>query len=297
MTSDSPLSHALTLVSTAKSFGGSQRIYRHRSTVLQCEMSFGVYLPPQWETKACPVLYWLSGLTCTEQNFVTKGGAQWYAAKYGCILVAPDTSPRGCDLPGEDESWDFGSGAGFYVNATQEPWSRHYRMYDYVVSELPGAIAQNFSTIPEKQGIFGHSMGGHGALVIGLRNRDRFRSISAFAPIAAPSQVPWGNKAFTGYLGGDRNDWAAYDATALMASGQRGNGSPILIDQGTADSFLQEQLQPEKFAIACEAANYPLELRYQDGYDHSYYFIATFIGDHFAHHARNLGLTSLKVTL
>lgn len=287
----------LTQVSATKSFGGSQRVYRHPSAVLGCEMSLGIYLPPLWDTKPCPVLYWLSGLTCTEQNFITKGGAQWYAAKYGCILVAPDTSPRGCGLPGEDEAWDFGSGAGFYVNATEKPWSQHYRMYDYIVSELPTAIAQNFDILPEKQGIFGHSMGGHGALVIGLRNSDRFRSISAFAPIVAPTQVPWGHKAFTGYLGSDRDSWQQYDATQLMASGIRGNGAPILIDQGQADSFLQNQLQPDKFAIACEAAQYPLTLRYQDGYDHSYYFIATFIGDHFAHHAKNLGLSSLPVPL
>ncbi|MEM6501572.1 MAG: S-formylglutathione hydrolase [Cyanobacteria bacterium P01_C01_bin.89] len=287
----------LTQVSAARSFGGSQRIYQHWSAVLQCEMSFGVYLPPLWETKPCPVLYWLSGLTCTEQNFVTKGGAQWYAARYGCILVAPDTSPRGCNLPGEDESWDFGSGAGFYVNATKDPWSRHYRMYDYVVSELPGAIAQNFNIVSEKQGIFGHSMGGHGALVIGLRNGEMFRSISAFAPIVAPSLVPWGEKAFSGYLGSDRNTWNKYDATTLIKQGVRGSEAPILIDQGTDDGFLEKQLQPETLAIACKAANYPLELRYQQGYDHSYYFIATFIGDHFAHHARNLELKTLPVPL
>ncbi|MGD1850356.1 MAG: S-formylglutathione hydrolase [Cyanophyceae cyanobacterium] len=296
-----PLSTAspqlLTQVSAARSFGGSQRIYRHWSAVLQCDMCLGVYLPPLWETKPCPVLYWLSGLTCAEQNFVTKGGAQWYAARYGCILVVPDTSPRGCNLPGEDESWDFGTGAGFYVNATENPWSRHYRMYDYVVSELPGAIAQNFSIIPEKQGIFGHSMGGHGALVIGLRNGDHFRSISAFAPIVAPTQVPWGEKAFAGYLGGDRRTWDEYDATTLITKGTRGFGAPILIDQGTNDGFLEDQLQPEKMAIACKSADYPLELRYQKGYDHSYYFIATFIGDHFAHHARNLGLEVLPVPL
>ena len=284
-------------VSASRSFGGSQRVYRHGSAVLGCEMSLGVFLPPFWESKPCPVLFWLSGLTCTEQNFVTKGGAQWYAARYGCILVAPDTSPRGCGLPGEDDRWDFGSGAGFYVNATQDPWARHYRMYDYIVSELPDAIAANFKVIPEKQGIFGHSMGGHGALVIGLRNGDRFGSVSAFAPIVAPMEVPWGQHAFAGYLGGDRDLWRQYDATQLIKAGVRGRGAPILIDQGTADGFLEEQLQPERLAIACEAAGYPLELRYQQGYDHSYFFMATFMGDHFAHHARNLGISKQNVPL
>ncbi|NER80803.1 MAG: S-formylglutathione hydrolase [Leptolyngbya sp. SIO1D8] len=281
MTTPSP--HALTLTSHQRSFGGWQNVYRHHSTVLNCDMNFGVYLPPQTETKSCPVVYWLSGLTCTEQNFITKAGAQQYAAQYGVILVAPDTSPRGSNLPGEDDSWDFGTGAGFYVNATQMPWAKHYRMYDYVVSELPAAIAANFPIQETLQGIMGHSMGGYGALMIALRNPDRFKSVSAFAPIVAPSQVPWGQKAFSHYLGDSREDWLAYDPTHLVKDAPE--RLPILIDQGQADSFLTEQLQPEKFAEACQAVNHPLSLRLQPGYDHSYYFIASFMGDHIAHHA------------
>jgi S-formylglutathione hydrolase len=278
--------HTLTLTSHQRSFGGWQDVYRHRSTVLDCDMNFAVYLPPQAETQSCPVVYWLSGLTCTEQNFITKAGAQQYAAQYGLILVAPDTSPRGCNLPGEEDSWDFGTGAGFYVNATQEPWARHYRMYDYVASELPGAIAANFPIRETHQCIFGHSMGGYGALMMALRHPGRFRSVSAFAPIVAPSQVPWGQKAFSHYLGDNREEWLAYDPTDLVKDASE--RLPILIDQGEADGFLQDQLQPEKFAAACEAVNHPLTLRMQPGYDHSYYFIATFMGDHLAHHAAAL---------
>lgn len=276
----------LTLTAHQRSFGGWQNVYRHTSEVLQCEMNFAVYLPPQSDTQPCPVVYWLSGLTCTEQNFITKAGAQQYAAQHGMILVAPDTSPRGCNLPGEDESYDFGSGAGFYLNATQEPWAKHYRMYDYVVQELPGAIAANFPIRDTHQGIMGHSMGGYGALMIALRNPGRFKSVSAFAPIVAPSQVPWGHKAFSNYLGDDRGAWLAYDPTHLVKDAPE--RLPILIDQGDADSFLKEQLQPEKFAAACQAVKHPLELRMQRGYDHSYYFIATFMGDHLAHHAAAL---------
>lgn len=276
----------ITLTTHQRSFGGWQDVYRHRSTVLDCDMNFAVYLPPQAETQSCPVVYWLSGLTCTEQNFITKAGAQQYAAQHGIILVAADTSPRDCNLPGEDDSWDFGTGAGFYVNATQMPWSSHYRMYDYVVGELPEAIAHNFPIRATHQGIMGHSMGGYGALMIALRNPGRFQSVSAFAPIVAPSQVPWGKKAFSHYLGDNTDDWLTYDPTYLVKDAQE--KLPILIDQGQADSFLVEQLQPEKFTAACQAANYPLTLRIQPGYDHSYYFIASFIGDHLAHHAAAL---------
>jgi S-formylglutathione hydrolase len=278
--------NTLALATQQRCFNGWQNVYRHRSDVLDCDMNFAVYLPPQAETQSCPVLYWLSGLTCTEQNFITKAGAQRYAAQYGFIIVAPDTSPRGCNLAGEDESWDFGTGAGFYVNATQKPWSKHYRMYDYVVSELPEAIAANFPIRDTHQGIMGHSMGGYGALMIALRNPGRFKSVSAFSPIVAPSQVPWGQKAFSHYLGENQDAWLAYDPTHLVKDVPE--RLPILIDQGNADPFLQEQLQPDKFAAACQAVNHPLDLRLQPGYDHSYYFIATFMGDHIAHHAAAL---------
>jgi len=220
--------NTLTLTTHQRSFGGWQNVYQHCSEVLNCDMNFAVYLPPQAEIRSCPVVYWLSGLTCTEQNFITKAGAQQYAAQYGLIVVAPDTSPRGCNLPGEDDSYDFGSGAGFYLNATQEPWSQHYRMYDYVVQELPGAIAANFPTQATHEGIMGHSMGGYGALMIALRNPGRFKSVSAFAPIVAPSQVPWGQKAFSRYLGDNQSDWLAYDPTHLVqAASER---LPMLID-------------------------------------------------------------------
>lgn len=270
--------------SQVKSFGGTTRFYSHRSEVCGCEMNFAVYVPPQAKNGSVPVLYYLSGLTCTEKNFIEKAGAQRYAAEHGLMLVAPDTSPRGVNIPGEDDDWDFGTGAGFYVNATEAPWAKHYRMYDYVAEELPGLIKQTFS-VKDRAGIFGHSMGGHGALICGLKNPDKYASASAFAPIAAPSQCAWGQKAFTGYLGADKEQWAAYDATELVKASD-GNLSPILIDQGGADSFLaQGQLLPEVFAAACEQVGQPLTLRQQPGYDHSYYFIATFMGDHIRHHA------------
>jgi len=264
--------------------GGWQDVYRHTSSVLGCTMHVAVYLPPQAEHAALPVLYWLSGLTCTEQNFITKAGAQRYAAEHGVILVAPDTSPRG-DEVADAEGYDLGKGAGFYVNATREPWARHYRMYDYVVQELPGLIEANFRTNGARA-ISGHSMGGHGALVIALRNPGRYRSVSAFAPIVAPSQVPWGEKAFAAYLGEDRASWKAYDATALI--GSAAERLPLLIDQGGGDEFLDKQLQPQLLQAAADAAGYPLTLRVQPGYDHSYYFISSFIGEHIAHHARAL---------
>lgn len=265
-------------------FGGWQDVYRHSSDVLGCPMNFAVYLPPQARERRLPVLYWLSGLTCNEQNFITKAGAQRYAAEHGVIIVAPDTSPRG-DEVADAEGYDLGKGAGFYVNATQAPWSAHYRMYDYVVDELPALIEANFS-VTAARAISGHSMGGHGALVIALRNPGRYRSVSAFAPIVAPSQVPWGEKAFAAYLGGERQAWAAYDAVALVADAVE--RLPLLVDQGDADEFLATQLQPERLRAACDAAGHPLRLRLQAGHDHSYYFIASFIGEHIAHHAAAL---------
>ena len=265
-------------------FGGWQDVYRHHSDVLGCDMNFAVYLPPQAATQKLPVLYWLSGLTCTEQNFITKAGAQRYAAEHGVIIVAPDTSPRGDDVA-DAEGYDLGKGAGFYVNATQAPWSRHYRMYDYVVAELPALVEANFP-VSDARAISGHSMGGHGALVIALKNPGRYRSVSAFSPIVAPSQVPWGEKAFTAYLGEDRAAWKSYDATALIA--EASERLPLLVNQGDADEFLANQLKPELLQAACAEAGHPLQLRLQPGYDHSYYFIESFIGQHIAHHAAAL---------
>lgn len=279
----------VTEVSSAKCFGGYQKIFKHVSSALGCSMNFGVYLPPSAvEGKSSPVLYWLSGLTCTEQNFITKAGTQAHAAKHGIILVVPDTSPRGEGVP-DDPGYDLGVGAGFYVNATQEPWSKHYRMYDYVVSELPAIIEASFPAARDRRGIFGHSMGGHGALIAALKNPGRYRSVSAFAPIVAPSACPWGERAFRAYLGNDRDAWRGYDASALVvAAHQQTPRLPILIDQGDADSFLREQLKPELFKEACASAGHPLTLRMQSGYDHSYHFIATFVGDHIEHHAAAL---------
>ncbi len=265
-------------------FGGWQDVYRHASDVLGCEMTVGVYLPPQAEHGPCPVLYWLSGLTCTEQNFITKAGAQRYAAEHGVIIVAPDTSPRG-EAVADAEGYDLGKGAGFYVNATREPWSRHYRMYDYIVDELPAWVEANLPANGARA-ISGHSMGGHGALTVALKNPGRYRSVSAFSPIVAPSQVPWGQKAFTAYLGEDAMAWQQYDATALVADAAE--RLPLLVDQGDADEFLQTQLRPQLLQAACAAVGHPLTLRLQPGYDHSYYFIASFIGEHIAHHARAL---------
>ncbi len=270
-------------------FGGWQDVWEHQSSVLDCAMRLGVYLPPQAALQPCPVLYWLSGLTCTEQNFINKAGAQRYAAEHGLILVAPDTSPRG-DGVADDPGYDLGLGAGFYVNATQAPWAKHYQMYSYVVAELPALIEKHFP-VTALRSICGHSMGGHGALVIGLREAERYASISAFSPIVAPSLVPWGRKAMSTYLGDDESYWSSFDACALV---RREHDSelpairPILIDQGDADDFLADQLQPQKMVEACEDAGRPLTLRMQPGYDHSYYFIATFIGDHIRHHAAAL---------
>jgi S-formylglutathione hydrolase len=280
-----------TVVSAARSHGGWQRVYEHRSAVLDCSMRFGVYEPPELGRPRW-VLYWLSGLTCTEQNFITKSGFQAWAAELGAIVVAPDTSPRGDRVADDPDRWDLGQGAGFYVNATEEPWARHYRMYDYVLQELPEAIASILPAIGElPTAIAGHSMGGLGALVLGLRNPGRYRSISAFSPIVNPSQVPWGQGAFGHYLGSRYDTWRAYDPTALIgdyaaATGRDPQGQPpILIDQGTADGFLGQQLQPEVFRDAGQAVGYPVTLRLQPDYDHSYYFVATFLRDHFVHHA------------
>lgn len=249
-------------------------------------MTFSVYLPPAAEREAVPVLLWLSGLTCTDQNFVTKAGAQRYAAEHGIAIVAPDTSPRGADVPGDpDNSWDFGLGASFYVNATQQPWARNYQMATYLRDELPAAL-DDLPLDLSRLSISGHSMGGHGALTLALRNPGRYKSVSAFAPICAPSEVPWGQKAFGHLLGADKTAWAAYDATALVAHAQE--RLPLLIDQGDADSFLEKQLRPERLVQACAAAGHPIDLRMQPGYDHSYFFIASFIGDHIAFHANAL---------
>ena len=249
-------------------------------------MKFAVYLPPRSQSEPVPVLYFLSGLTCTEENFMVKAGAQQFAAKYGVALVTPDTSPRGANISGEEDDWDFGTGAGFYVDAIQEPWRSHYQMYSYVTQELPAIIAAHFPVKTDRQGIFGHSMGGHGALVCALRNPEQYRSVSAFAPIVAPMRVPWGQKAFTNYLGADEETWRSYDASELVFTTQLKH--PILIDQGSADTFLENQLMPRVFEQACAKAGQPLMLRMQDGYDHSYYFISTFIEDHIRHHAEIL---------
>ncbi len=263
-------------------FGGTQEVWSHRSDALDCQMRFGLYLPPQAQDGPVPVLYWLSGLTCTEQNFITKAGAQRYAAEHGIALVAPDTSPRGDDVADAD-GYDIGLGAGFYVDATQQPWARHYRMYDYVVRELPALVEANFP-VSDARAISGHSMGGHGALTIALKNPGRYRSVSAFSPIVAPAQVPWGEKAFSHYLGDDRDAWRQHDAVALVSSPLR-ERLPLLIEQGGADEFLEPQLRPRLLQAACEAAGHPLVLRMRPGYDHSYYFIASFIGEHVAYHA------------
>jgi S-formylglutathione hydrolase len=275
------------LVSQSSSFGGTQAIYRHASSSTGTTMRFGLFLPPQASAARVPVLYWLSGLTCTEENFIGKAGAQRMAAELGVAVVAPDTSPRGLRLPGERDAWDFGEGAGFYVDATQAPWAPHYRMYSYVSEELPALIAAHFAVDGARAGIFGHSMGGHGALVIGLRNPARFRSISAFAPIASAMRCPWGEKALAGYLGDDPTAWRDYDASVLIET-HGWSGPPILVDQGTADAFVDRELKPELLAAACARKNVPLELHRRAGYDHSYYFIASFIDNHIRHHANYL---------
>jgi S-formylglutathione hydrolase len=280
---------ALETLSRHRAFGGTVGFYRHAAATTACAMRFAVFVPPAAERKPAPVLYYLAGLTCTEETFMIKAGAQRLAAELGLLLVAPDTSPRGVPLPGDSDAWDFGVGAGFYVDATEAPWSKHYRMYSYVTEELPALIGAHFPADLARQGIFGHSMGGHGALTLALRNRERYRSISAFAPIAAPSECPWGVKAFSGYLGEDRAAWRRHDATALMLEVRDAKrGPPILIDQGLADQFVATQLHPQRFADACAQVGYPLRLRRHEGYDHGYYFISTFIDDHLRHHAEFL---------
>ncbi|MEP3525127.1 MAG: S-formylglutathione hydrolase [Hyphomicrobiales bacterium] len=276
---------ALTLLSEVKSFGGMQKRYSHSSSACNCEMTFSVFLPPQAGNGPVPVLYWLSGLTCTDENFVQKAGAQAHAAEHGIAIVAPDTSPRGEGVADDAEgAYDFGLAAGFYVNATQAPFATHYHMYDYIVDELPSLVNANFPVDGTRAGIFGHSMGGHGALSIALKNPGKYKSVSAFAPIVAPSKVPWGHKALGGYLGTDEIKWLAHDSCALIAKAEE--KLEILVDQGLADNFLTEQLKPELLQAACEANDHPLTLRMQDGYDHSYFFIASFMGEHIAHHAK-----------
>ena len=265
-------------------FGGWQDVYEHASATLGCTMRFAIYLPPQAADGPVPVLYWLSGLTCNEQNFITKAGAQRYAAEHGIAIVCPDTSPRGDDVA-DAEGYDLGKGAGFYVNATQAPWAAHYRMHDYVVDELPALVEAHFP-VTTSRAISGHSMGGHGALVLALRNTGRYRSVSAFSPIVAPSKVPWGEKALAAYLGEDREAWKAWDACELV---KRASAKlPLLVDQGGDDEFLDSQLRPQLLQAAAVAAGHPLQLRMRPGYDHSYYFIASFIGEHIAHHAAAL---------
>jgi len=276
-------------LSSSRAFGGVVRKFAHQSRSTNTEMKFSVYLPPHvLRGQPVPVLYFLSGLTCTEDNFFHKAGALRPAAKHGVMLVAPDTSPRGVGIEGDHAHWDFGEGAGFYVDATEEKWSRNYRMYSYITTELPQLIDQYLPT-NNLRSIMGHSMGGHGALVAFLRNPGVFTSVSAFAPITNPMRVPWGIKAFTGFLGANADTWKNYDATELIKQYERKSPTPILIDQGTEDQFLREgQLTPDSFVAACKAKEYPLTMRLQDGYDHSYYFISSFIDDHIEHHAKAL---------
>jgi len=275
------------LKSNSKIFGGQQQQFTHQSTAVNCEMNFSIFLPPQAEQQDVPVLYWLSGLTCSDQNFVTKAGAQQFASMHGMAIVCPDTSPRGEGVADDSEgAWDFGLGAGFYVNATQAPYKEHYQMCDYVAKELPALIARNFPVDSNRQSISGHSMGGHGALTIALNMPMKFKSVSAFSPIVSPLNCPWGEKALAGYLGNNRDDWAKHDSCELVLRAKE--KLPMLVDQGSADDFLEEQLKTELLIKATKQANYPAQIRYQDGYDHSYYFIATFIGEHIAFHAKHL---------
>lgn len=274
------------IISEQACFGGIQGFYEHQSSETGTPMRFAVFQPPAAKSAKAPVLYFLAGLTCTEETATIKAGAQRAASAHGLILVMPDTSPRGLDLPGEHEDWDFGSGAGFYLDATADPWAKNYRMESYVRDELRKLVEANFNAYPPRTGITGHSMGGHGALTLALKNPEIYKSVSAFAPISSPMNCPWGEKAFSGYLGSDKATWRRYDAAELVKDG--GRARDILIDQGTADQFLESQLKPELFEAACRAAGQPLTLRLQDGYDHSYYFIQTFIEDHIAFHAATL---------
>jgi S-formylglutathione hydrolase len=268
-------------------FGGTVSFYEHHSSACDAAMRFAAYVPPQAADGPVPVLYYLAGLTSTEETFMTKGGAQVLAAEHGVMLVAPDTSPRGLGLPGEDDAWDFGTGAGFYLDATSEPFSRHYKMATYVTRELPQIVAENLPA-SDARGIFGHSMGGHDALTLALKNQDLYASVSAFAPVSAPTRAPWGKKAFSGYLGPDESSWREHDASELVRRLPFTDGRSILVDQGTVDEFLQEQLYPETFEEACREAGQLLTLRWHEGYDHGYYFISTFMEDHLRHHAEAL---------
>jgi S-formylglutathione hydrolase len=278
-----------TVKSEQRAFGGTQGFYEHESAACAGPMRFGVYLPPRaLQGERVPVLYYLAGLTCTEETFVVKGGAQRVAAELGLAIVTCDTSPRAARFPGDDESWDFGRGAGFYVDATEAPWSSAYRMYTYVTRELVDVVEGGFPIAPGLRGVFGHSMGGHGALTIALREGDRYKSASAFAPIVAPTRVPWGQKALPRYLGNRPEAWSDHDAVALVGK-QRFAGT-FLIDQGDRDQFLERELQPRLFEAACRAAGQPLTLRMQPGYDHSYYFVSTFVADHLRHHAKALAV-------
>ena len=269
-----------------QSFGGEQQIWQHTSDTLNCDMNVAVFVPSKAKTEPCPLLYWLSGLTCTEKNFIEKSGYQRFAEEYGIIVVAPDTSPRGDDVA-DDDAYDLGKGAGFYVNATLSPWQSHYQMYDYVTLELPKLIADNFN-INQKASISGHSMGGHGALMIGLRNPEAFASISAFSAIVAPMQVPWGQKAFSAYLGNNVSEWQKYDSTELLKGLDASKVPPIMMEQGLADQFLTEQLKPEIFESVAKDKGIDLTQNLRESYDHSYYFVATFIGEHFKFHAKFL---------
>ena len=273
-------------LSTSKSHGGVQGVYSHQSSACACEMTFAVFVPPQASQGPCPVLWYLSGLTCTHQNVMDKGEYRRLAAELGLIIVCPDTSPRGADVPDEKENWQFGSGAGFYLDATQPPFAKNYRMYTYVTQELPALVAREFPADMARQGVFGHSMGGHGALTMALRNAERFRSCSAFAPIVRPMVAGWSKPALERYLGPDEASWRAYDACALIEDGRR--FPEFLVDQGDADGFLEDGLRPWLLAEACEKANIPLTLRMQKGYDHSYFFISTFMDDHLRWHAERL---------
>jgi len=273
-----------------QSFGGQQLRYKHQSAVLGCEMTFSIYLPPQAQKGSVPVLYWLSGLTCTDENFVQKAGAQQHAAEHGIAIVCPDTSPRGEGVADDpDGAYDMGLGAGFYINATQEPWSRHYQMYSYIVDELPELINAEFTVDASRTSISGHSMGGHGAMTIALKNPGRYKSVSAFSPICSPLNCPWGDKVLSNYLGADKSNWQQYDTVALTKAVPKEQHLSVLVDQGDADNFLAEQLKTNLLIDAAQVAEFPMQIRMQRQYDHSYFFIATFIGEHIAFHAQALG--------
>ena len=281
------VSQALEQIGRNQSFGGQQLRYKHQSAVLNCEMTFSIYLPPQAKNGPVPVLYWLSGLTCNDENFVQKAGAQQHAAEHGIAIVCPDTSPRGEGVADDPAgAYDMGLGAGFYVDATQQPWVEHYQMYSYILDELPELITSEFPVDSQRVSISGHSMGGHGALTIALKNPQRFKSVSAFAPICSPLNCPWGDKALSNFLGDDRQTWQQYDAVELVKQAQQ--QLPVLVDQGTADNFLKEQLKTELLVRAGQVADFPIQIRMQPDYDHSYFFIATFIAEHMAFHASAL---------